>query len=236
MDDERDLIRKIKETLWFYQESLDACRRYRNEFSSLLVFREELEQLIQGLPTGSGETAQLREHLRQLNLEAQQLIEADPKRYEREMRKELQDDLRKMETYLEFLPKLTCEEALHLWVIVDTAESVLAELEHRGGVETYQEDRQRYETLIGTLRECLSSLPADSEVVKTMPSSWAAAPRLTLEEVLQAVRCWTPEEREQLRRALAQQEPFYRQTEAKETAIAEQPEKYDEVAGDQRPG
>jgi hypothetical protein len=230
------LIKKIKETLWFYRESLDACRQYRNEFSSLLVFREELEQLTQKLPTQSDETAQLRERLRQLNLEAQQLIEADPKRYEREVRKELQADLQKMERYLEFLPGLTGEEALHLWVIVDTAEGVLAELERRAGAETCQKDRQWHEALVGILRARLLSLPAGSEVAKTMPSSWAAAPRLTLKEILQAVRCWTPEEREQLRRALVQQEPLYKRTEAGEAAIAEKPEKYDEVAGDQRSG
>ncbi|MBL7065406.1 MAG: putative DNA binding domain-containing protein [Anaerolineae bacterium] len=186
-------MKKIKMTLWFYEECLKDDMW---DVGSPLSFQQELEALLPQLALESAEAEQLERRFDELNQRWQQIITAHPRQYRNKLKKTLATELRIIEADLGFLPRLIYEEALHLWVAVETAGHVLDELDRVDGTARYAGERARYETLWRRLEERILELPQDSEVRQTRLATLPPPPpAVTLPDVLSAVRRWTPAER-----------------------------------------
>jgi len=193
-------IKSVTAYLWFYEECLKDSLE---DVSSPLSFQQELKALLSQLGLESAETEQLQRRFDELNQRWQQMITAHPRQYHNRLKKTLAADLRVIEAGLDFLPRLIYEEALRLWVAVETMGHVLDELDRVVGVAQHAEEWARYEVLWRRLEERLLELPEDSEVRKIRPATLPSPPPpLTLPDVLAAVRCWTPAERRALKQEL----------------------------------
>jgi len=195
-----EILKRIKMTLWFYGECL---KDGLGDVGSPLIFQQELKALLPRLGLESAEAEPLQRQFDELNQCWQQMITAHPRQYRDRLKKELATELRIIEADLGFLPRLIYEEALHLWVAVETAGHVLGELDRVDGPARHAEERTRYETLWRRLEERLLELPEDSEVRQTRLATLPPPPSpLALPDVLAAVRRWTPAERRVLRQEL----------------------------------
>jgi hypothetical protein len=215
-----EILNKIKMTLWFYEECLKDDMW---DVGSPLGFQQELKALLPQLALESVEAEQL-ERFDELNQRWQQIITAHPRQYRNKLKKTLATELRIIEADLGFLPRLIYEEALRLWVTVETAGHVLDELDRVDGTARHAGERARYETLWRRLEERILELPADSEVRRTRLATLPPPPPpLTLPDVLSAVRCWTPAERYALGQEL-EREYLYETVspEAGQRAVAEE--------------
>lgn len=165
LDAEKEVRRKIS----LYRYCLEHWHDDHRDLGSALTFRAEAVRLLQRFPFHLNEPTQqeLEEQLRTLDLEREQLVSADRRAYVASLRRELTTDLRIIEADLGFLPRLIYEEALRLWVTVETAGHVLDELDRVTGTTRQAEERARYETLWRRLEEHLLELPQDSEVRQT---------------------------------------------------------------------
>jgi hypothetical protein len=192
LDAEKETRRKIS----LYRYCLEHWHDNHQDLGSALTFRAEAVCLLQRLSSHLNEPTQreLEERLRTLDLEREQLVSADHRAYVASLRQELATDLRIIEADLGFLPRLIYEEALHLWVAVETAGHVLDELDRVDGTARHAGERARYETLWRRLEERILELPKDSEVRQTRLAT-LPPPAVTLPDVLSAVRRWTPAER-----------------------------------------
>jgi len=224
-----EILNKIKMTLWFYEECLKDDMW---DVGSPLSFQQEIQALLPQL-TLESEAEQLEQRFDELNQRWQQIITAHPRQYRNKLKETLTTELRIIEADLNFLPRLIYEEALRLWVAVETAGHILDELDRVAGTTQYAGERARYETLWSRLEERLLELPEDSEVRRTRPATLPPPP-LTLPDVLSAVRRWTPAERYALGQEL-EREYLYEAVglEAGQRAVAE--ERVDYSPGEIRP-
>ena len=195
-----EILKKIKTTLWFYEECL---KDGLGDVSSPLSFQQELKALLPQLGLESAEAEQLQRRLDELNQHWQQMIAAHPRQYRNRLKKTLATELRIIEADMDLLPRLIYEEALRTWVAVEAAGHLLAELERIAGPAQVEADRARYESLWRELEAQVAALPGDAEAHQARPADLPPPPPpLTLPDVLAAVRCWTPAERRALRQEL----------------------------------
>ena len=166
-------VKETRRKISLYRYCLEHWHDDHQDLGSALTFRVEAVRLLQRFPSHLNEPTQqeLEEQLRTLDLEREQLVIADHRAYVASLRQELATDLRIIEADLNFLPRLIYEEALRLWVTVETAGHVLDELDRVDGTAQYAGERARYETLWRKLEERLLELPTDSEVRQTRPAT-----------------------------------------------------------------
>ena len=221
-----EILKKIKTTLWFYEECL---KEGLGDVSSPLSFQQELKALLLQLGLESDEVEQLRRRFDELNQRWRRMITAHPRRYRDRLKKTLAAELRIIEADLDMLPRLIYEEALRTWVAVEAAGHLLAELERIAGPAQVKADRARYESLWRELEARVAALPEEAEARQSRPADLPAPPppALTLPDVLAAVRRWTPAERRALRQEL-EREHLYETVapEASQRAIAEEMTNY----------
>lgn len=216
-----EILRRIKTTLWFYEECLKGGLE---DVSSPLSFQQEIKALLSQLGLESDEAEQLQRRFEELNQRWHQMITAHPRQYRNRLKKELAAELRIIEADLDLLPRLSYEEALRTWVAVEAAGHLLAELERIADPAQVKADRARHESLWRELEARIAALPEEAEARRARPVDLPAPPpALTLPEVLAAVRHWTPADRRVLRQEL-EREYLYETVgpEAGRRAIAEE--------------
>jgi hypothetical protein len=152
------LLMELKHKLSLYRYCLDEWTQYQTELGSLLKYQADAEELLRHLP---------------VNLEKMRMVDGHPM-YVPKLREELDADLRSVQVYMDILHRLEYEEALHLWVSLEAAGHILAELERIDGQATHQAEWVRYEALQRELARRLEALPKDTEIVRIRPEGWSA--------------------------------------------------------------
>ncbi|PKO23522.1 MAG: hypothetical protein CVU38_03590 [Chloroflexi bacterium HGW-Chloroflexi-1] len=162
---------EFRRKLSLYRYCLNHWRDDCQDLGSALTFRAETIRLLQQLSLHFDKATweRFREQLQALDLEREQLLKADRRAYVASLRQELAADLRIIEADLDFLSRLVYEEALRLWVTVETVGYILDELNRVDAPVRHARDWAHYKALWQRLEERLLELPEDAEMRKARP-------------------------------------------------------------------